>query len=225
MNIKIGTVYFLRILLILSTIYLILKQDYPFAFISMVATLLAFAPVLINWKYKVNLPWSIEFLIAFILYMHIFGAALDLYDKIYLWSPLMHFLLTALTALLAFIIVYTLNLTKQVKISNFMIGFFTVIFSLAIGALWEILEFAIDSNLGTHLQSDFGLPAIVDTMWDLIWDGIAGIFVALIGTSLVKGYHELVHPFEMLIKKIFKKSKEKIRKITKPDKIKKAEKD
>ncbi len=47
----------------------------------------------------------------------------------------MHFFGSAIVAVLAFITVYTLN---------FMIGFFTFVFAIAIGALWEIGEFFCD---------------------------------------------------------------------------------
>jgi DNA polymerase len=95
-----------------------------------------------------------------------------------------------------------------------MIGLFTLVFALAIGTLWEIGEFASDKFLGTTAQGD-GKDPLVDTMLDLISDGITGLLVALIGASLVKGYHGLVHPFELLIKKISEKGKEGAKKLKK----------
>ena len=117
----------------------------------------------------------------------------------------MHFLGTAVIALIALIIVYALNMTKQVKLSGFMIGFFTVIFALAIGSVWEISEFLIDGILGTDLQRDYISDPIIDTMNDLIWDGIAGLFVAIVGTTthIIKK-RKLIKPFTDLIKKIIK---------------------
>ncbi|MEM2956370.1 MAG: uracil-DNA glycosylase [Candidatus Pacearchaeota archaeon] len=208
-------IYFLRIILLTITFYLIYKQDFLFALASLIATLIAFFPILIKKNYKIDLPWIIEFLIAFALMLHIIGSLFDWYNKAIFFSSLMHILGTTVIALLAFIIVYSLNLTKQMKLSIFMIGFFTFIFSLAIGTLWEIGEFILDQTIGTNFQKDYGLDPIVDTMWDLIWDGIAGLVIALIGASLVRGYHELVHPFEKLIKKIIEKEKEQIKKLKK----------
>ena len=40
-----------------------------------------------------------------------------------------------------------------------------------------------------------------------MWDGLAGLFVAIIGSSLAKGYHGLVHPFERFFLRVKKKYK------------------
>lgn len=56
----------------------------------------------------------------------------------------MHFFGSAIVAVLAFITVYTLNFIKKIKLNFFMIGFFTFVFAIAIGALWEIGEFFCD---------------------------------------------------------------------------------
>ena len=215
MKIRYFMVYLLRAILILITIYLLIQRDFLFALAALIAAVMSFIPALIEKSYKIDLPWIIEFLIAFVLALHIIGSLFGWYDKAIFFSSLMHFLGTTVIALLAFIIVYSLNLTKQVKLSNFMIGFFTVIFALAIGTVWEIGEFAFDQALGTTFQGDYNFPPIIDTMWDLIWDGIAGIAIALIGASLIKGSHNLVHPFELLIEKIVEKQKEGIRKLKK----------
>ena len=198
-------IYLLRIALVFITIYLIYKKDFLFAFVALMATLLAFSPEFIGKNYKVTFPFIIEFLIAFALLLHIYGALSGWYKNISFFSSFMHFLGTAVIALLAFIIVYTLNLTKQVKLSEFMIGFFTVIFALAIGAVWEIIEFILDMILGTNLQADYMATPIMDTMNDLIWDGIAGLFVAIIGTTtyIIKE-RKLIKPFIDIVKKIAK---------------------
>ena len=199
-------IYFLRIALALITFYLIYQKDFLFAFVSLLATLLAFSPEFIGKNYKVSFPFIIEFLIAFGLLLHIYGSLSGWYKKVIFFSSLMHFLGTAVIALIALIIVYALNMTKQVKLSGFMIGFFTVIFALAIGSVWEISEFLIDGILGTDLQRDYISDPIIDTMNDLIWDGIAGLFVAIVGTTthIIKK-RKLIKPFTDLIKKMIKK--------------------
>ena len=196
-------IYILRIALAFITFYLIYKKDFLFAFVSLIATLLAFSPEFIGKNYKINFPFMIEFLIAFALLLHMYGSLANWYKNVSFFSSLMHFLGTAVIALLAFMIVYSLNLTKQVRLSEFMIGFFTVIFALAIGAVWEIAEFVLDLILGTNLQSDYMANPIIDTMNDLIWDGIAGLFVAIIGTTtyIIKE-RKLIRPFIDLVKKI-----------------------
>ena len=117
---------------------------------------------------------------------------------------MMHYLGTAIIAFLSYIIIYTLNLTKEVKLSPFMIGLFTIVFALALGAVWEIGEFASDTYFGTHDQGD-GRDPLIDTMYDLIWDGVAGLFIAIVGAAWLEGYPEIVNSFKKLIKKIEKR--------------------
>ena len=45
------------------------------------------------------------------------------------------------------------------------------------GALWEILEFAIDQTFGTTMQKS----GLVDTMWDLIVDGLGALTISILG--------------------------------------------
>lgn len=206
MNFQQKIIYFLRILLVLVTVYLIYKQDFLFAFASLIALIIAFTPALIEKNYKVSLPWLVEFLILLTLVLHIIGSLLDWFSSIGFFSSLMHFLGTTTVALLAFIIVYTLNLTKKVRLSPLFIGIFTVVFALAVGAVWEIGEFACDQTLGTNFQRDYGLDPIVDTMYDLIWDFIAALFVAILGTCThIIQKDNMINPFKKLISKIFKK--------------------
>lgn len=61
------------------------------------------------------------------------------------------------------------------------LAFFIVMFVMAVGVLWEIMEFANDSLAHTHLQ--YGLS---DTMFDLFFDGVAGFAVAAVGTQYLK---------------------------------------
>jgi hypothetical protein len=44
----------------------------------------------------------------------------------------------------------------------------------ALGAAWEIFEFASDSLIGTHTQGAPDMGPLADTKWDLIVDGSAG---------------------------------------------------
>lgn len=171
----------IRAVLILFVPYLIYIKDYLFAFGAFLAVLLSLAPAIIKRNYRIIMPWPLEFLIVLALCLHIVGVNFKLFD-IPFWSNFMHFSGSAVIALLAFIGVYTLNFTKRIKLNLFMIGFFTLVFAIAIGALWEIGEFFCDAYLGTITQRG----GLADTIWDLIFDVIAGAVVAIAGILYVK---------------------------------------
>jgi hypothetical protein len=55
-------------------------------------------------------------------------------------------------------------------------------FAVAIGALWEIFEFAMDQIFGTNMQKS----GLLDTMADLIVDCIGGLIGASAGYAYLK---------------------------------------
>lgn len=68
-------------------------------------------------------------------------------------------------------------------LSPFFVGFFSFLFSVAIGTLWEVFEFFVDSLSELSTQSG---PFITDTMIDLILDSSGGLLIALTGYFYVK---------------------------------------
>jgi uncharacterized membrane protein YjdF len=62
-----------------------------------------------------------------------------------------------------------------------MMAFFIVIFTIAIGALWEIGEFTFDVILKGSEQR-----GLEDTMMDMIYDSMAGIIIAIGGTLAIR---------------------------------------
>jgi uncharacterized membrane protein YjdF len=56
-------------------------------------------------------------------------------------------------------------------------------FALAIGALWEVFEFAMDTVFGLNMQKS----GLMDTMGDLIVDTIGAAIGALAGFAYLKG--------------------------------------
>jgi uncharacterized membrane protein YjdF len=68
------------------------------------------------------------------------------------------------------------------------IAFFAFCFAIAVGALWEIFEFAMDELVGTNMQKPFlGDPSgLTDTMWDLIVNALGALAIALFGYLYMK---------------------------------------
>ena len=79
----------------------------------------------------------------------------------------------------------------MIKTSPKMIAMFSFAFALAIGALWEIGEFTMDSFLGpisnnALTQTVVNGCGLVDTMKDLIGDSIGALFTAIMGYLYLK---------------------------------------
>ena len=63
-----------------------------------------------------------------------------------------------------------------------MVAVFSVSFSLAAGALWEIFEFFMDTAFDFNMQK----TGLVDTMTDLIVDFLGACIVGIIGYRYLK---------------------------------------
>jgi hypothetical protein len=60
-------------------------------------------------------------------------------------------------------------------------GIAILLFTLGLGAFWEIIEFIEDHYFGMHTQGSPTMLPLPDTMWDLISDGAGGVIAAVLG--------------------------------------------
>ncbi len=162
--------------------YEIYIGDYPFALATLAAIVVSFVPAVVERNYHITLPFELDLLITLAIFLHMFlGELLMFYERFAPWDVILHLFSTAVISLLAFMIVYTLHYTKKLRLSIPLVGFFTVTFAMFVGSIWEILEYAVDIFFDTTAQK-----GLSDTMWDLIYDLIAGIIVACLGMAYVR---------------------------------------
>ncbi len=158
------------------------KGEYLFSILLVFSVILSLIPSLVERSYRVTLPFELDLLITLSIFLNTFmGEGMDFYQKVRLYDKALHVYGSAVVGLLAFVVVYTLNYTRKVRLSLPFIGFFTVTFAMAMGGIWEIMEFAVD-NLFDKTTQD-GLD---DTMWDLINDLLGGLITAAIGMLYVR---------------------------------------
>lgn len=177
--------YFLQLVLATMGILFLLRQEWLSAFLSLGILLLTLLPALLRCSYNVFLPVEFEVLTVILLFASLFlGEIHAYYTKFWWWDIVLHTTSAALLGMLGFILVYVLN--KERRINLFMtpgfIALFSFAFSLALGVLWEIFEFAMDSFFGLHMQKS----GLVDTMWDLIVDVLGAAVIALVGYFSLK---------------------------------------
>jgi len=53
---------------------------------------------------------------------------------------------------------------------------------MTLGACWEVIEFAMDQTFGLNMQKS----GLMDTMGDLIVNGIGAVFASLVGFLYVR---------------------------------------
>ncbi len=168
---------------------------------NIVETLIMFAlifiPSFVNKITKLKIPPVMEILyIIFCIGSIILGEIGEFYIKFDWWDSLLHFSSGILLGVLGYVIINTFNKyssEQEFKFSPLFVSFWCVCFALAIGAIWEMIEFGSDEFLGTNMQQfmgngtlQTGTPlvghdALRDTMKDLMLDFGGSLIPAVIG--------------------------------------------
>jgi hypothetical protein len=185
-SVHVGTFvsWLLKSIIALFLVFGLVRGDVLFVFSCIIGLLLSLTPSILKRRFSVTLPWEFDFIITLALFLHIAGgeAAFGFYYNIPYWDRITHFVGSATIALFGFITVAVIDgYSEDVKFNVPMLAFFTVIFTLAMGAIWEMIEFFSDQLLLTNEQW-----SNADTMADLIFDLIGGLIIAIPGALYLK---------------------------------------
>lgn len=186
-SITVGTAlsWLMKIILVGLLPYEVYTENYLFAIATCLSIAFSFIPAMVERNYRIHLPLELDFLITSAIFLNTFmGEWLKFYEKIRLWDKFMHFYATAVAAILAFMVVYSLHYARKLRLTLPFIWVFTVVFAIAMGAMWELFEFWVDSLFGKRMQK--GLP---DTMWDMMYNLAAGVIIAVLGVIYVRYSH------------------------------------
>src|SRR3989337_1620023 len=174
--------WFLKVLMGGLLPYLVYTGNYLFTIVTLLAVMLSLTPSIIERNYRIQFPFELDLLITLAIFLHTFlGEWLMFYERVWMWDKFLHFFNSSVVAILAFVAAYSLHYTKKLRLSVRFVGFFTLIFSGAMGALWEIIEFWVDVIFNQTMQQ--GLD---DTIGDLMYALTGGGIVAALGMIYVK---------------------------------------
>ncbi|MEF8849121.1 MAG: hypothetical protein V5A68_08340 [Candidatus Thermoplasmatota archaeon] len=141
-------------------------------------------PTILKRNYQIILPLFLDILITSALLLHIGGALLNAYRDIPGYDSLTHFVSAFLVAFLAFVVIYILHVYWDGLIMDeYAMAFLVVIFSVAMGIVWEFNEWIVDLFFYGRPHEQLGYN---DTIKDLFIDMLAGIIMAVLGVSLIK---------------------------------------
>ncbi len=173
----------IRLIVISAIVTSIWKHEWLLVFVGVLTIFLTFLPSLVKEKYKLVLPVEFELLIILFIYISIvLGGLQDYYIRFPWWDILTHGAGGIALGFAGFLTLYVLYKGNKLEAKPITIALFSFSFALAIGALWEIFEFAMDSLLGTNMLQS----GLVDTMWDLIVDGIGALIASSLGYLYLK---------------------------------------
>lgn len=173
---------------------------------SVLFLMCSYIPEMINKKTKYRIPNFMAVIFLFFCLAHfILGEVNNFFEKIKWWDSMLHTLSGVSLAALGISIVDLLSQSdeKNIHLSPFFKCLFGFMFAIALGAIWEIVEFTIDGLFHTNMQCFYdyvGREALKDTMKDLILDMSGSFLICLISYFKLK---KDSHAFEkMSIRKI-----------------------
>lgn len=145
-------------------------------------------PAVIRREYHVNLGPGLTLWVTLAVFLHALGM-LGPYGTVWWWDHMTHTLSATVVAGVGYAVVRAFDIHSEALYlpDRFMVVF-VVLFTVGLGVVWEVLEF-----LGREVAIALGMePVLVlyglgDTMWDLVFDAIGGLLVALFGRRGLSG--------------------------------------
>jgi len=174
------------------------KSDYALMLLQcalgMVVMLL---PGILQRKAHIAIPSSMVIAYAVFLFCAVYlGEVHYFYFRIPHWDTMLHTFSGFALGAIGLSIIGLLNKSKSVPISlsPAFVAIFAFCFAIAIGVVWEIYEFAVDSAAGLNMQKYalesgellVGRAAIADTMKDLIVDSLGALVISIVGYISMK---------------------------------------
>lgn len=168
---------FLQVVIFAGLVWALLEQRWLTVFLVVWILLLTALPLILRKRLRVFVPPEFEFVAIVFLFASLFlGSVHGYYERYWWWDVMLHAGSGLLLGVVGFLLVYILNQEPEIKLRMrpSFVALFAFVFSVAIGALWEIYEFAMDQAFGMNMQKS----GLVDTMWDLIVDTVGAACVS-----------------------------------------------
>lgn len=148
-------------------------------------------PALLERDYGIALDPALTLWITTAVFLHAVGviglpwADANFYKSVWWWDHLTHALSSSIVAAIGYTTVRALDRhSEEIYVPDRFMFVFILMFVLAFGVAWEVLEFTITlaaaATGNATILTQFGLG---DTMLDLVFDTIGAIVVAIWGTA------------------------------------------
>ncbi len=146
----------LRVLIIVVMIRQIFQGNIENALLCVLSLILLLLPVLIERRFKVDLPVTLEIsILLFIFASEILGEINNFYGVFKDFDTILHTLNGFLCASIGFSLVYLLNENiESFNLSPVFVVLVSFCFSMTVGVCWEFFEYGMDSFVGTDMQKD-----------------------------------------------------------------------
>jgi uncharacterized membrane protein YjdF len=183
--------FFLQIILVAEIVVATWQQQWLAMVLTIGILLITLAPLLIGRFFRVFIPPEFVLLAILFVFASLFlGEVRGYYTRYWWWDIALHTSSGFLLGIAGFLLVHVMNEVEDINLymRPGFVAFFAFLFAVAIGALWEIFEFAMDTLFGMNMQKPMlGDPSgLTDTMWDLIVDTLGALVISILGYRYVR---------------------------------------
>jgi uncharacterized membrane protein YjdF len=180
------TVTVLLLVMAVELMFTLLQGQWLTAFLVVMIMSVAVSPLLFHHRLPVTFPPEFHILaITFIFASLFMGEVWQFYARVWWWDIALHATSGLLLGIFGFLLVYALNEDRHIDLhmKPHFVAFFAFLFAVAVGATWEIFEYAMDALFGTTMQKPMwnDPSGLTDTMWDLIVDAGGALIISLLG--------------------------------------------
>ncbi|WP_458207056.1 hypothetical protein [Haladaptatus sp. NG-SE-30] len=147
-----------------------------------------FLPAVLRRDYRISLGPALTLWITAAVFLHAIGM-LGLYDVVWWWDHLTHTLSATLVAGVGYATARAFDEhSDAVYFPPRFIFVYVLLFTLAFGVVWEVLEFvAREFARAAGMKPVLIQYGLEDTIVDLIFDAAGAILVALFGSGALSG--------------------------------------
>ena len=177
-------VYVIWITLAVSAALAIWRGVWDEAFIALLTLSLSFLPSVFEDRFKIHLPLSVSAVIVLFLFATLFlGEIGDFYERYWWWDVVMHSGSALGIGLIGFVLIFMLFEGDKYAAPAYALALLSVFVAIAIGGIWEIFEYLMDSWFAMNMQKS----GLQDTMWDMIVNAIGATIAGLSGYFYLRG--------------------------------------
>jgi len=175
----------LQATLLVGVIFSIFQGRWLAATVTSAIIAVTLLPLAFGNRFAVQIPPEFEALTVVFVYASLFlGEVQGYYVRFWWWDAVLHAGSGFLLGVFGFLLVYILNERSDIELHMRprFVAMFAFMFSVGMGALWEIFEFGMDQIFGLNMQKS----GLVDTMWDLIVDSVGAFIISFLGWSYLR---------------------------------------
>ena len=152
-----------------------------------------FLPAIIERNFEVPSDPGVTFLITLSVIAHAAGF-LGFYEGFWWWDVVLHAFSSFVVAAVGYIIVKSVDsYYDEIYIPPNYMFLFILMFTMAMGVLWEIFEFTASMTAKRFIEGPLLIQrGLNDTLEDLVSDMVGGAVFAFWGTGTVQDYVERI---------------------------------